>query len=293
MYKTGIITDEISQDLTVAAALAQKYGLHALEIRSVNERNPFQMEKSDFTHVKQVADAFGMKICAISSPLFKCELQNEAEYHQHLEGLKRCVEAAHLWGTSLIRSFTFWYKEGGAACFEAVAEKYQKAIDIAKDAGITLVIESEPSVNTRNIGLLVQFLQLLGTPYVGALWDPGNEISDPTAPPPFPNGYSILKPYIKHVHLKDIKGKPTGTFYEPALLGKGDVDFHGVLKQLKQDGYNGYVSVETHYRMKTAQLDEGLLVRPQGSSFSEGGYQASIAYLDLLRDEYDWMGEVR
>ncbi len=289
MYKTGIITDEISQNLAVAARLARQYGLDALEIRSVNERNPFQMEKQDFAHVKQVADEYGLKICGISSPLFKCDIGSEADYHQHLEGLRRCVEAAHLWQTDMIRAFTFWYREDARP--EQIAEKFQKAIEIARDGGITLAIESEPSVNTRNIGRLVEFLKLLDTPTVAALWDPGNEISDPTAPPPYPDGYAILKPYIKHVHLKDIKAKPDGAFYEPALMGQGDVDFHGVLRQLREDNYEGYVSVETHFRIKTAQLDEGLLVRPQGSSFSEGGYEASVAYLDILRDEYNWMGE--
>ncbi len=290
MYKTGIISDEISQNLSVAAKLANQYRLDALEIRSVDERNPFQMDRQDFVHIREVTDAHNLKICGISSPLFKCSLDNPAQYHQHLEGLKKCVEAANLWQTDIIRAFTFWHQEG--AELEAIGEKFQKAIEIARDGGVTLVIESEPSVNTRNTKQLVEFLQLLHSPYVAALWDPGNEIADPMAPPPYPDGYALLKPYIRHVHIKDIKAKPTGTFYEPALMGRGDVDFHGVFKQLRQDDYRGYVSVETHYRIQQEQLEDALLVRPQGSSFSEGGYEASVAYLNILRDEYNWMGEV-
>ena len=51
MYKTSIITDEVSQDLKVAAELAVRYGLDAVEIRSVNERNPFQMDRQDFQSI--------------------------------------------------------------------------------------------------------------------------------------------------------------------------------------------------------------------------------------------------
>ncbi len=290
MYKTGIISDEVSQDLAVAAKLASQYRLDALEIRSVGERNLFQMDRQDFARIKEVTGAHNLAICGISSPLFKCSLDSSTEYHQHLEGLKRCVEAANLWQTDIIRAFTFWQQEGVE--LKAIGEKFQKAIEIARDGGVTLVIESEPSVNTRNTKQLVEFLQLLRSPHVAALWDPGNEIADPKAPPPYPDGYALLKPYIRHVHIKDIKAKPTGAFYEPALMSRGDVDFHGVFRQLRQDDYQGYVSVETHFRIQKEQLEDALLARPQGSSFSEGGYEASVAYLNILKDEYNWMGEV-
>jgi sugar phosphate isomerase/epimerase len=114
-----------------------------------------------------------------------------------------------------------------------------------------------------------------------------DEISqDLGAPPPYPDGYDKLKPYIRHVHLKDIKRMP-GAF-APAMLGEGDVDFRGIFAALRRDGYDGYVSLETHYRV-TAALDEHTLVFPQGQAFSQGGYEASAAYLDKLRDEYHWM----
>ena len=45
--------------------------------------------------------------------------------------------------------------------------------------------------------------------------------------------------------------------------------------------------------MKKAAFSESELARPQGSSFSDGGYEATSAYLDILRDEYAWRGEVR
>ena len=47
MYKTAVITDEISQDVRRAAQMAQHYKLDAIEIRSVSERTPFQMTRED------------------------------------------------------------------------------------------------------------------------------------------------------------------------------------------------------------------------------------------------------
>lgn len=289
MYKTSVITDEISQDLVTAAKIARKYGLDALEIRSVNEKNPFQMNKQDTVEIKKIADEYGLPICAISSPLFKCPIDDNRSISEHYEGFKRSIESAQLWGCNIIRGFTFWNDGKGAASYEKIAEFYQKPLELAKENNIIIAIESEPSVCTYNTSSLVEFLQLINSPNLAALWDPGNEIADHNAPPPYPDGYRNLKRYICHVHLKDIKRSKDG--FEPALLGEGDVDFHGVLMVLKRDNYTGYVSVETHYRKK-AQLDEESILKPQGSGFSEGGLEATKEYLTILRDKYKWMESI-
>lgn len=290
MYKTGVITDEISQDIVVAAKLVQKYGLDALEIRSVNEKNPFEMEKRDYIRIKEVADGFGLYICGISSPFFKCSMEDEKAVAAHYEGLKRCIEASQILGCNIIRGFTFWNDGKGRESFEKIVLLYQEAVRLAKENNIIIAIESEPSVCTHNMALLAEFLELASSPYIAALWDPGNEVADPMTPPPYPDGYERLKPYIRHVHLKDMKRTATGG--DPAIIGEGDVDFHGALKRLVSDGYSGYVTVETHYRFK-ARLDESTLVRPQGSGFSEGGYEATDAYLNILQEKYDWRGSVK
>lgn len=293
MYKTAFISDEVSQDLPTAAKLAVKYGLNALEIRSVQERNPFQMTPEDFKYVKSVCDDYGLAICAVASPFFKCDLNSEEEYEEHLAGLGRCIDAAHLWGTKIIRGFTFWKDGLGEKSFPRIVERYQRAIRMAEENDVIIAIESEPSVCTINMQMLHDFLELAGSDHLAALWDPGNEVSDPGAPPPYPVGYELLKPWIRHIHLKDARSTTGQDFYEPALMGQGDVDFHGALRRLKADGYEGYVSIETHYRMKKAAFSESELAHPQGSSFSDGGYEATSAYLDILRDEYAWRGEVR
>ena len=147
-----------------------------------------------------------------------------------------------------------------------------------------MLLESEPSVNSVNIALLVDFLKKVNRKSVQAVYDPGNEVADVNAPWPYPTGYELLKPHLRHVHVKDLK---RGTEMTPVPLGDGDVDFHGIFAALKRDNYDGWVSLETHYRIK--RMSDEDLVRPQGSSFSEGGYEASRLYLDRLRDVYHWM----
>ncbi len=74
------------------------------------------------------------------------------------------------------------------------------------------------------------------------------------------------------MHLKDAKrvnGKP-----EAMPIGCGDVDFVGQFKALLKDGYDGYISLETHYR-PAHELSEDLLKQPKGSAFSYLGLEAS------------------
>lgn len=289
MYKTAVICDEISQDLNVACRLANEYKLDGMEIRTVNEKNPFQMNKEDYRYVRSVCDDAGLQICAVGAPFFKCDIDSREEYEAHLEGLKRCAEAAHVWGTKLIRGFTFWKVPDPASRFEEIAEKYQRAIRIAEESDVNIVIESEPSVNTENMGMLYDFLQLLSSDRVAALYDAGNEATDPNCPAPYPFGYEKLKPYIRHIHLKDtLSSRTNGGWYEPAMIGEGSVDYHGLIERLKKDGYSGWVSVETHYRIKRAAFTDQELARPGGSAFSDGGYEATEAYFKALRDTFKW-----
>ena len=284
MYKTAVITDEISQDIRVAAGLAKEYHLDAIEIRSVNERNPFQMSLEDARDIKRVADEHGLGICCIASPLYKISSADHKARKEHLDALRRCAEYMHLWDCKLIRGFAFMSEGVGEPNLKEAADAYDIPIRIAEDADLTFVIESEPSVRTGNILLLERFLRLVNDPRVMALYDPGNEASDFSAPPAFPDGYERIRKWIRHVHIKDIKGGTKA--FSPALIGEGSVDFDRLIPRLKMD-YDGYCSIETHYRVK-ASLSEEDIVHPQGSSFSEGGYEATRVYLDRLEQRWHW-----
>ncbi len=284
MYRTAVITDEISQDIRVAAGLAREYRLDAIEIRSVNERNPFQMSLEDAREIKRVADGHGLGICCVASPLYKISSLDHKARKEHLEALRRCADYMHLWGAKLIRGFAFIRESAGEQDLQEAADAYEIPVRIAQDADLTFVIESEPSVRTGNIFLLERFLRLVNSPRMMALYDPGNEASDFSAPPAFPDGYQRIRKWIRHVHIKDIKAGREA--FTPALIGEGSVDFDGLIPHLKVD-YDGYCSIETHYRIKSSLTEEDIM-HPQGSSFSQGGLEATKAYLDRLEQRWHW-----
>lgn len=272
MFKTAVITDEVSQDFQVAVDFALRHKLDAVEIRSVDEKNPFEMEQEDIDKMKAILKGTGLKVCCIGAPFYKCDIHNELEIKDHIEGLKRCIHMAKEFNCTLIRGFTFWNKGNFEQRIPEIVEKYQEPIKLLKQANMQLVLEFDPTVYATNAKRAVMVLEALNTPYVKALWDPGNDIYDEENECPYPDGYEMIKPYLVHMHLKDAKrvnGKP-----EAMPIGCGDVDFIGQFKALLQDGYAGYVSLETHYR-PTHELSEGILKQPKGSTFSYLGLEAS------------------
>lgn len=275
--RLAVITDEVSQDLWEAADFARANGLSGLELRSINGRGPFEWIKADIEAVDRVRAVYGLEICCLALPFFKCGVSDGAAVESHLEGLRRALELAVRWQAPVVRGFAFWKGSGG---WDEALERYGRVLPLLREAGVTLALETEPAVMTTNAGLLRRFLDGLDAPEVMALWDPGNLPFDPEGEHPYPEGYGLLRGRIAHVHLKDAVGK--GADARAVCLGEGLVDFPGQLAALERDGYRGYLSLETHYRLGEALTEEEMRL-PGGYQFSKGGRAASQECMDAMK----------
>lgn len=273
MFTRAVISDEISQDLELAASMAQEFGLDQLEIRTAWDVRIDNMSPGELARVKDIAAGHNLTIVCLASPFLKCDLGNEAEFLEHLALLRRCIAAAHTLGAGIIRTFTFWKKGDLAPVFDQIVAAYAEPARIAAGEGITLGVENEPACFVGTGTEAAEFLDAVNSPSVKAVWDPGNSYWTGLEKA-VPTGYERIRPHIAHVHLKDvILHGPSGQS-EATVLGDGEVGIYDQLALLKRDGYNGCTSLETHYRVK-AHLSEEIVNRPGGSVFSEGGEEAS------------------
>lgn len=271
MFRLSVITDEISQDLATVLAFAGQYGLSGIELRSLWEKGPFALEPSDIARIRAGTEAAGLSVCCIAAPFFKCGIAEEGTIAEHLEALKRLCGFAHTLGAELIRGFSFWKER--EPDFARIAERFAPAVRILESEGMTLVLEPDPAVNTPNGASLARLLREIGSDRVQALWDPGNIIFDGAGEVPYPDGYEAVRPWLRHVHLKDAKRQSGVPSAVPP--GTGEVDLEGQFRRLSADGYDGWVSLEPHYRLNRT-LDEATLRLPGGSAISEGGLEAGI-----------------
>ena len=91
-----------------------------------------------------------------------------------------------------------------------------------------------------------------------------------------------MKSTMIHAHLKDAGPNPDTGEIESVPVGDGIIDWQGQLQALIDDGYEGHLCLETHWR-PSLKIDEAILNRPAGQAFSEAGEEASrICIQNLL-----------
>ena len=280
MLKFGLITDEVSQDLEIAAKLAAQYGVKGLELRTVWERAPHQLTQEDIKSIKETCKKYDAMVCGLGAPVFKCDLDNSTQIEEHIEIFKKTAQVASEFGVTNIRTFTFWAKEGAfEENFSLVVEKLSMLAELAKQLGVTAVVEQDPSVWATNGAKVAKFIKAVNSPDLRALWDIGNSVWDPDGEIPY-EGMLAVRPYTAHVHIKD--GKKTASGIEAVRIGDGIARVKDQLKYLNDTDYNGWAVLETHYRHKK-ELDEKTLKTPGGSGFSAEGYAPTEECLQALK----------
>jgi len=280
MFKLAVISDEVSQDFQTVVDVSAEYKLNGVEIRSVWDKPPQDLNDEDMAKMKAILDTAGVQVAGIASPFFKCDIDNEQERREHLDILKKCIEMAHFFGTNIVRGFAFWKTGRTEELWDTILEYYREPVRIAEGEGIFIGLENESSTSLYNAKLTARFIEDVDSPNVRAIWDPANETYAEGGETPYPDAYNRLKAKMIHCHAKDSAPNPEGIL-ESVPVGTGIVDWKAQIKELLDSGYEGYLSLETHWRPKKA-LSEDLLNRPGGAAFSEAGEEASRVCLDNI-----------
>ena len=276
-FKLGIITDEVTQDIFEAAAFCKKHGLKCMEVRSINNRSPFDYTDEDVEQIIAAAKEYDLEVTAISSPTFKCEYNDAEAIKANVEGFRKCAIMANKMGAKYIRGFDFWNKE---VPVEVRATMYGDIIALCEEYDVYCVLESDPAIHSSTPHKLAELLLAINNPRIKALFDPGNEIW--VTAKTSEDAYDKLAPCgIVNMHVKD--GINTDGHTNAVMVGTGVADFVGIFKKLIRDGYDGGVMLETHYR-KNVELTEEQLMRPGGADFSDGAYEASEESVIALKE---------
>ena len=258
--KLAVITDEIDTDLGHALDVMLEYGVHGAELRQIWDKNIADAPPEYWERAKRELDARGMTVAGIASPFYKCSLPGEepdgpaGPLHSasarglgdQIAVLERCIEAAQFFGTPLVRTFAFW-KSGllTPKQEEAIADAYAEPAAMAARAGIILGIENEHACCLGTGAQTARVLEEIASPSVKAIWDPGNAFM--AGELPYPDGYAAIKDFIVHVHVKDADAAVGAPAPDWTVVGRGAIDWAGQLAALKAGGYDGWLSLETHY----------------------------------------------
>jgi sugar phosphate isomerase/epimerase len=326
-----VFTDEISQDLEHALAVAAEFGVCAVELRGVWGKGIVEHTDEEVRRARELIAARGFSVASIATGFFKCDLPGfqgrvskdeetaAAIVAQHVDMLRRGVELCHTFGAPVVRGFAFWRPSrrivagaagggvgGGidpgawpphapslaqdtaappnrhlrqadvaAEAWRRILDAFAEAVRIVESAEVTFGLENEHDCGVATGEEAAKFLADLGSPNVKIAWDAGNAFF--AGETPYPDGYERIRGRIAHVHVKDAAVDTATGAARWTVMGAGQVDWQGQFRALIADGYDGAVSLETHYT-------------PLGGTREDGSRQCLDAMMKLLR-EAGWQGQ--
>jgi sugar phosphate isomerase/epimerase len=256
----GAITDEFSPDIKVAAEAMEGLGLKGAELRVINGKNVMDLSDAELEDALGVVRNAGLRVVSIASPLLKCTLPDapdvDPRFQQDIFASKhtfedqprlaqRAFEIAKRSGAKIVRVFSYWRVVDPPAVFERVVDALQELADGAAEHDLIIGLENEGACNIATAQETARVLAAIDHDNLKVVWDPANAYL--AGEEPFPRGYDMLDSRrIAHVHAKDCKVEGHKPVWGP--LGKQDVDWVGQIRALKEDGYSGYINLETHWQ---------------------------------------------
>jgi sugar phosphate isomerase/epimerase len=253
-FKLAVISDGLSQDFETALKIVKSYKIKWVEIRAVWGKYNTEASPEQVRRLKELLSAYEMSCSQVDTALFKCTLPGTKTlgagtpvypYSQQIDLLKRAIDRAHAWGTDQLRIFTFWRVAEPEKIYGRISEEVQKAAEVARSAGVRLVIENEDETNVGTVHELSKMLATLPS-NVGANYDIGAPLWLEEIP--YPDGYRALDPKrIWNVHLKGAQCAPGFKVCQETFADQGQIDLKGQLQAFLRDGYRGSMSLECEF----------------------------------------------
>lgn len=217
-------------------ALAKNYGIDYLEVRGINGFLE-NTDISEFNPENAAATRKALSDAKISPRVLgsSCAFHDINKYKGMIEKGKTDILIAERMGFPYVRFFGNNVTEDRDACIERVSSSLRELSDFAASHGVTALLEVHGNYNcNENLSPVLDALR--GQKGFGLIWDIAH--SDKVYGENWEGFYKLIRPYIKHVHLKDHKdGKLT-------LPGDGVIPILPIVRRLLADGYDGCFSLE-------------------------------------------------
>jgi sugar phosphate isomerase/epimerase len=257
--RLSAITDEISQDLGFALDVLAEYGCKDAELRNVYDTYIVDADEELLKKVEKELKRTQMSVPCIDTPLYKCELSGgtaevvgathgaqERTMEEQMHLLQHAIDLCKRFEAPYIRIFSFW-KRGQLTpeIEDRIVQSLVRPCEVAERAGVTLLLENEHACYLGTGAETARVIEKIGSRALKMVWDPGNAFM--AGEQPFPSGYTVAKPHIAHVHIKDALADDGGNL-RWTRVGEGEINYVGQFQALKADGYTGVIALETHWK---------------------------------------------
>lgn len=233
--------DEIAPGLETQLDVLEALGISHLDLRNVDETNVLEFDDEKVETVRETLDRRGFSVSSIGSPIGKIDVTDPFE--PHLEDFKRILELADAFDTENVRLFSYYIPDGDdpAAHREEVMRRMRSKVELAEDAGVTLLHENEKDIYGDTPGRCRDLHATIDSPNFRAIFDPANYLE--IGVHPYPDALLQVVEFVDYLHIKDAKFGKRG---EMCPAGEGDGNIAGLLRTMRDRGFRGFASLEPH-----------------------------------------------
>ncbi|MCX3067030.1 TIM barrel protein [Cetobacterium somerae] len=242
MKISGFI-DEIDIGFEKEVEVIKKLGMKYIELRSVNGTNISDLSIEKVNDIKKYLQNKNIKISCIASPIGKInidEIDFENKFEEHLKKFKHVLDISQILKVKYVRVFSFFLKKEQKEKYkDLILEKMKSFIKEISELDIILLHENEKGIYGDDIESSLKLIEEIDSEKFRLIFDPANFIQVGISPL---KAYEKLKKFVEYVHLKDANFSSQ----ENVLIGTGDGEILELLKELKKEKYEGFLSLEPH-----------------------------------------------
>ena len=273
--KLGVICDGISRDLAHAVDVMDAFGLDYAELQFVGDTEVGDHSAQEIREIDALLRGRGKPVSCLSRHVFAglttANRPGDEAHTRHMDALKRVIDMAQVVGSPLVRIMTgkkeqiLWGHHGAEVwnvakgAWDASLPLIAPAVDLARAEGVTLVVETGNGTMVNSSYTARRLIDDLGAQDVlRVLWDPANncwchELA-------YPDGYEELRGgYLGHVHIKDVLVDTPRATLTVKPMGEGQLGplFAPMAQALREDGYDGVISLESVYHPGNGSFEDG------------------------------------
>lgn len=226
---------------------------------------PYNVEGEDLAQARRELASRHMEVSCVSA--MSAARLNQEPTDQARQAIQRAITLARELGAPYVTTYMGatpsrdpfttlkLYVAGLAPCLEEAAKH-----------NITILLENmfdhrneDPQgtkLSRSALGTLA-VAEAVASPHFGITYDPCN--FHIAAIEPYPYGYDLLKPHIRNVHIKDTtlynerlhRAIPDPSWVDSITgrwlslpAGQGAVNFYGLFQRLRQDQFDGYITLD-------------------------------------------------
>lgn len=243
MWTLSGFADEIDPDVEVQTRVLGDLGMRWLELRAAWGTNVADLDDDQVARVAAVLERAGIAVSSIGSPIGKVDVPATAdELDAHVARFRRCARVGRQLGARYVRVFSFFPRDPAdpGADRDGVLRGMAALADAAGAEDVVLLHENEKGIYGDVPSRCLDVVESVASPALRLTWDPANFVQ--CGARPFTEGYAALRPHLEYIQIKDaLRGSG-----QVVPAGEGDGEVRETLAALRDDGFDGFFSLEPH-----------------------------------------------